>query len=354
MHAFVYDQPSIRVLFGVGALDRLAEEVARLGARRALVLATEGQRPNADRVAALLGRAAAGVYAEAVMHVPVETARAACEAAQRLDADCCVAVGGGSTIGLAKAIALDSALPIVAVPTTYAGSEMTPIYGVTEGGRKKTGRDRKVLPKTVLYDPTLTLSLPAHISGPSGVNAIAHCVEALYAPDANPITSLLAAEGIRMLARSLPSIARAPSHLDARGEALYGAWLAGMVLGATSMGIHHKLCHTVGGTFNLPHAGVHTVILPHATAFNRHAAPAAMHVIADALGVEDAAEGIYDLAVRLQAPVSLKEIGMPGGGLDRAAQLATEQPYANPRPVDYASVRQLLEDAYRGTRPVRP
>jgi maleylacetate reductase len=206
----------------------------------------------------------------------------------------------------------------------------------------------------VLYDPTLTLSLPPHISGPSGVNAIAHCVEALYAPDANPITSLLAAEGIRMLARSLPSIARAPSNLDARGEALYGAWLAGMALGATSMGIHHKLCHTVGGTFNLPHAGVHTVILPHATAFNRHAAPAAMHVIADALGVEDAAEGIYDLAVRLQAPVSLKEIGMPADGLDRAAELATEQPYANPRPVDYVGVRQLLEDAYRGTRPVRP
>jgi maleylacetate reductase len=354
MHAFIYDQPSIRVLFGVGALDRLAEEVTRLGARRALVLATEGQRANADRVAGLLGRAGAGVYAEAVTHVPVETARAARETAQRLDADCCVAVGGGSTIGLAKAIAVDSGLPIVAVPTTYAGSEMTPIYGLTEGGRKTTGRDRKALPKTVLYDPTLTLSLPPHVSGPSGVNAIAHCVEALYAPDANPITSLLAAEGIRILARSLPSIVEAPSNLDARGEALYGACLAGMALGATSMGIHHKLCHTVGGTFNLPHAGVHTVILPHATAFNRDAAPGAMHVIADALGVEDAAEGIYDLAIRLQAAVSLKEIGMPADGLDRAAQLATEQPYSNPRPVDYAGVRQLLEDAYHGTRPVRP
>ena len=353
MQAFVYDQPSIRVLFGAGALDRLAEEVARLGARRALVLATAGQRPIAETMARLLGRAAAGVYAEAVMHVPVETARAARETAQRLDADCCVAVGGGSTIGLAKAIALETSLPIVAVPTTYAGSEMTPIYGLTENGRKKTGRDRKVLPKTVLYDPALTLSLPPHVSGPSGVNAIAHCVEALYAPDANPITSLLAAEGIRMLARSLPSIVEVPSNLDARGEALYGAGLAGMALGATSMGLHHKLCHTLGGTFNLPHAGVHTVILPHATAYNRHAAPAAMHHVAGALGVEDAAEGIYDLAIRLRAPVSLKAIGMPADGLDRAAQLATEQPYANPRPVDYAGVRQLLEDAFHGTRPVR-
>jgi maleylacetate reductase len=353
MQAFVYDQPSIRVVFGVGALDRLAEEVARLGARRALVLATPGQRPNADRIAQLLGRAAAGLYAEALMHVPIETARAARETAHRLDADCCVPVGGGSTIGLAKAVALESALPIIAVPTTYAGSEMTAIYGLTEGGLKKTGRDRKVLPKTVLYDPALTLSLPAHVSGPSGINAIAHCVEGLYAPDANPITSLFAAEGIRLLARSLPSIVAAPSNQDARGEALYGACLAGMALGGASMGIHHKLCHTLGGTFNLPHADVHTVILPHATAFNRQAAPAAMGVIAGALGVEDAAEGIYDLATRIGAPVSLKAIGMPADGLDRAAQLATAQPYANPRPVDYAGVRQLLEDAYRGTRPGR-
>src|SRR5436309_3358847 len=206
MQAFIYDQPSIRVLFGVGALDRLAEEVARLGARRALVLATGGQRPIAETIARLLGRAAAGVYAEAVMHVPVETARAARETAQRLDADCFVAVGGGSTIGLAKAIALETSLPIVAVPTTYAGSEMTPIYGLTENGRKKTGRDRKVLPKTVLYDPLLTLTLPARIAGPSGMNAIAHCVEGLYAQDANPIMSLLAAEGIRALSRSLPVI----------------------------------------------------------------------------------------------------------------------------------------------------
>jgi alcohol dehydrogenase class IV len=352
MRSFVYDQPASRVIFGAGALDRLSEEVKRLGAKRALVLATPEQRGDAEEAARRLGDISAGVYAEAVMHVPVEVARAAREEAKRREADCCVAIGGGSTIGLGKAIALESGLPIVAVPTTYAGSEMTSIYGLTEGGVKKTGRDRKVLPRTVLYDPTLTVTLPPRISGPSGMNAIAHCVEGLYAQDANPIMSLLAAEGIRALGRSLPVVVREPANLEARADALYGAWLAGTVLGATSMSIHHKLCHTLGGSFNLPHAEVHTVILPHAVAFNRDAAPEAMQAVAGALGAKDAAQGAYDLAARIGAPLALKDIGMPAEGLDRAAKLATENPYYNPRPVDYQGVRQLLENAYHGTRPV--
>ena len=351
MRAFLYDQPATRVIFGAGALDHLADEVGRLGARRALVLATREQRRNAEEAARRLGDVAVGIYAEAVMHVPIETARAARDVAKRLEADCCVAVGGGSTIGLGKAVALESAMPIVAVPTTYAGSEMTSIYGLTEGGLKRTGRDRKVLPKTVLYDPTLTVTLPPRISGPSGMNAIAHCVEALYAPDANPIISLLAAEGIRALVRSLPVVVKEPAQLEARGDALYGAWLAGTVLGATSMSIHHKLCHTLGGAFNLTHADVHAVILPHAAAFNREAAPEAMRVAADALGARDAAHGLFDLAVRLGAPVALKDIGMPADGLDRAAHLATENPYYNPQPIEYAGVRELIEHAYHGTRP---
>ncbi len=352
MRGFVYDQPASRVIFGVGSLDRLLEEVQRLGAKRALVLATPEQRSDAEDAARRLGSVAAGVYAGAVMHVPIETARAAREEARRRQADCCVAIGGGSTIGLGKAIALESGLPIVAVPTTYAGSEMTSIYGLTEGGVKKTGRDRKVLPKTVIYDPALTVTLPPKTSGPSGMNAIAHCVEGLYAQDANPIISLLASEGIRALARSLPVVVREPANLDTRADALYGAWLAGTVLGATSMSIHHKLCHTLGGTFNLPHAEVHTVILPHAVAFNREAAPEAMRIVAEALGANDAAQGIYDLAVRIGAPIALKDIGMPADGLDRAAKLATENPYYNPRPIDYSGIRQLLENAYSGSRPV--
>jgi maleylacetate reductase len=351
MHPFVYDQSAIRVVFGVGGLDRLADEVQRLPAKRALVLTTPGQSRLAEEAAGRLGKLTSGVYAKAVMHVPIETARAACDEAKRLEADCCVAVGGGSTIGLAKAIALESGLPIVAVPTTYAGSEMTPIYGVTEGGLKKTGRDRKVLPRTVIYDPALTVSLPPKIAGPSGMNALAHCVEALYAEDTNRMVSLMAAEGIRVLGRSLPVVVREPYNVEGRAEALYGAWLAGAALGATRMSIHHKLCHTLGGTFNLPHAQVHAVILPHAVAFNRESAGEAMRVAAQALGVEDAAQGMYDLAVRLGAPTALKDIGMSPEGLDRAATLATESPYPNPRPIEYAGVRALLENAYHGIRP---
>jgi alcohol dehydrogenase class IV len=348
--SFVYDQPARRVIFGVGSLEKLAAEVKRLGTR-ALVLSTPEQRKDAERVAAQLGDLAVGVYAEAVMHVPIETARAARVEAARLGADVYVAVGGGSTIGLGKAIALETPNPIVAIPTTFAGSEMTPIYGITEAGLKKTGRDNKVLPATVIYDPVLTLTLPVKIAGPSGINAMAHCVEALYAPDGNPIISLMAAEGIRALARALPVVVSEPGNVEARADALYGAWLAGAALGSTSMSIHHKLCHTLGGTFNLAHADVHTVILPYATAYNRDAAPEAMRRIAAALGTTDAAQGIYDLILRIGGPVALKDIGMPADGLDKAAKLATENPYYNPRPIEYAAVRELLEHAYHGTRP---
>ncbi len=351
MQSFTYDQPAARVVFGAGAFARLGDEIKRLGATRVLVLSTPEQEKDAEEAARRLGDLAAGVFPKAVMHVPIETAREARETAKRLGADCCVAIGGGSTIGLGKAIALESGLPILAVPTTYAGSEMTPIYGLTEDGVKKTGRDRKVLPKTVIYDPELTLTLPPRIAGPSGMNAIAHCVEGLYAMDGNPIISMFCAEGIRALARSLPRVVADPGDLEARADALYGAWLAGTVLGAVSIGIHHKLCHTLGGSFNLPHAEVHTVILPHAVVFNSNAAPAAMRVTAEALGVEHPGRGLFDLAARIGAPVSLKEIGMPEDGLERAAELAVENPYANPRPVDYAGVLALLRNAYEGVRP---
>jgi alcohol dehydrogenase class IV len=228
---------------------------------------------------------------------------------------------------------------------------MTPIYGMTEGGVKKTGRDRRVLPRTVIYDPALTVSLPPQVSGASGMNAMAHCVEALYAHDGNPIVTLMAAAGIRALARSLPVVVKQPHNLDARSEALYGAWLAGIVLGQAAIGIHHKLCHTLGGTFNLPHAEVHTVVLPHATAYNRDFAPEAMKIAADALGTKDAAQGIFDLIGTIGAPRALKEIGMPADGLERAAELATQNQYPNPRPIEIGPIRELLQNAYEGRRP---
>ena len=359
MREFVYQGQPIRVVFGAGSLAHLEREIDLLQARRALVLSTPQQADQAEQVAQRLGARAAGVFPHAVMHVPIETAREAREVAQRLHADCAIAIGGGSTTGLGKAIALESGLPILAIPTTYAGSEMTPIYGITEAGLKKTGRDTRVLPRTVIYDPDLTLGLPVAMSVTSGMNAIAHAAEGLYAQDRNPIMDLMAEDGIRALAAALPAICRNPADAEGRSDALYGAWLCGLVLGNVGMALHHKLCHTLGGSFNLPHAEVHTVVLPHALAFNAAAAPAAMARIERALGLSgeghaSAAAGLFDLARDHGAPVALKDIGMRAEDLDRAADIAVSQPYWNPRPFGKEqrdAIRSLLDDAYHGVRP---
>lgn len=351
MKAFSYQNLPMRVVFGNGSLANLNAEIERLGANSALVLCTPQQRDSAEYVAKLLGSRAAGIYGKAAMHVPIETAEDARQAAKQLGADCCVAIGGGSTVGLGKAIAMTSSLPILAIPTTFAGSEMTPIYGITEGGLKRTGRDPRVLPKTVIYDPVLTATLPPLIAATSGMNAIAHAVEALYAQDANPIISLMAEESIRALASSLPRVVRNPVDTDATSDALYGAWLAGACLGAVGMAIHHKLCHTLGGTFNLPHAEMHTIVLPHSVAYNRRATQEAMVRVGRALGGVEAATGLFDLAKSLGAPMSLAEIGMPDDGLEKAAQLATENPYYNPRPIEREAILELLRSAQAGRRP---
>ena len=348
---FVWDQPAVRVVFGWGAVGGLGDEIRRLGSTRPLMFSTRGRAAAVRELASRLGVFDVTVHAEAVMHVPVEVAEGARRAAADHRADLLVPVGGGSTIGLAKAVALETGLPILAVPTTYSGSEMTPIWGLSEGGAKRTGRDRRVQPRTVCYDPDLTRDLPGPVSATSGMNAMAHCIEALYAPDRNPISTMMATEGIRALARALPVVVRDGGNTEARTGALYGAWLAGATLATTTVGIHHKLCHTLGGAFGLPHAEAHTVVLPHAAAFNREAAPDAMRLAADALGVSDAPSGLFDLAARLGAPTTLEAIGMPRDGLDRAARLATENPYANPRQVTYTGVRELLENAYLGIRP---
>src|SRR5271154_2893734 len=319
MLSFAFDMLPSRVVFGVGCLDKLPEEIERLGAHRALVLSTPEQRKEAQQMVDRLGARAVGLFDKAVMHVPIEIAEQAREQARALGADCCISIGGGSTTGLAKAIALVSPLPILSIPTTYAGSEMTPIWGITESGVKKTGRDPRVLPKTVLYDPTLTVSMPSMLSATSGMNSIAHCVEALYSKDANPIISMIAEEGIRALATGLPMVVKDPANLEARSNALYGAWLGGMSLGAVGMALHHKLCHTLGGSFNLPHAETHTVVLPHAVAYNQDAAASVLNRVARALGASSAAQGLYDLAASLGAPTSLSALGLQASNLDKAA-----------------------------------
>ena len=354
MQDFVYNGQASRVVFGAGSLQHLEREIDAMGARRALILSTPEQSSQAQRIADLLGARAAGIFPKAVMHVPMETAQEARRVASQLGADCAVAVGGGSTTGLGKAIAMDSGLPILAIPTTYAGSEMTAIYGITEAGLKKTGRDARVLPRTVIYDPMLTLTLPVGLSVTSGINAIAHAAEGLYAQDRNPVMDLMAEEGIAAIARAIPGIRANPQDLNARSDALYGAWLCGTVLGNVGMALHHKLCHTLGGSFNLPHAEVHTVVLPHAMAFNAVAAPEAMRRIARALQCDSAASGLFDLASRNGAPVALKDIGMRPQDLDSAADIALANPYWNPVPFgreQRPQIRDLLQRAYDGVRP---
>ncbi|SMG50052.1 maleylacetate reductase [Paraburkholderia susongensis] len=348
---FVYNGRATRVVFGRGSRAHIERELDALQTRRALILCSYEQRELGSSVAGQLGERAAGVFDRAAMHVPVELVAQARAVAASLAADCVVAVGGGSAIGLAKGLALETNLPILAVPTTYAGSEMTPIFGLTDAGLKRTGTDLRVLPKTVVYDPDLTLTLPVGLSVTSGINAIAHAAEGLYSRDANPLTSLMAEEGIAALARSLPRIVARQNDSSARADALYGAWLCGTVLGSVGMALHHKLCHTLGGSFNLPHAPTHTIVLPHALAYNANAVPDAMKRIARAIGHDSAAQGLYELARANGAPVALKEIGMLEEQLDEAAGIACNNAYWNPRPLEREAIRALLQRAFDGDAP---
>ena len=352
MESFVYEALPTRVVFGSGTVARIREEVERLGAHRALVLSTPGRGEGlANEVSSLLRDRSAGVHAGAVMHTPIDATEKALSVVRERAADALVAVGGGSTTGLGKALALRTDLPQVVVPTTYAGSEMTPILGETKDEAKTTQRTLKVLPEVVIYDVDLTLGLPAAISGTSGMNAIAHAVEALYAVDRNPVISLLAEDGIAALARALPRISEDPQDRVARSDALYGAWLCGTCLGGVSMALHHKLCHVLGGAFDLPHAETHTVILPHATAYNAGAAPEAMTRVARALGRPDPPRALFELAGRLGAKRSLRDLGMPQDGIERVVEQTVATPYPNPRPLDASAIRELIFRAWKGEPP---
>ena len=346
---FRHESFSQVVVFGCGRKAELPTVVTQLGLRRCLVLSTPEQRADSEALAAALGSAAVGVFAEATMHTPVDVSDAAATQARDLRADGTVAIGGGSTIGLGKAIALRTGLPQVAVPTTYAGSECTPILGETANGVKKTQRAPVVVPAAVLYDPELTLTLPARSSGMSGMNALAHAVEALYSPDRSPLLAELAAEGIRALARALPRIVDAATDLPARTDALYGAWLCGTCLATSSMALHHKICHVLGGLFNLPHAETHALALPYVVAFNGPAVPEPMERLGAALGSDDPVAAIFDLADAVGAPRSLAELGMPKDGVEAVADLILADRYWNPRPLSRRELRSLVHAMYVGS-----
>jgi maleylacetate reductase len=348
--AFTYSGSPAHIVFGNGASTDVASWVEKLGCKRALVLSTPHQAADGKALAKRLGALAAGVFSGAAMHTPVEVTEAALAAVNDVKADCIVALGGGSTTGLGKAIAWRIDLPQIVIPTTYAGSEVTPILGQTENGVKTTLRDPKILPEVVIYDPELTIGLPVAMTVTSGLNAIAHAAEALYARDRNPVSTLMAAEGLRALRAALPALVKEPRNLDARGDALYGAWLCGTVLGTVGMALHHKICHTLGGSFDMPHAETHAVMLPHTIGFNGAASPELLKPVVDIFG-GSAGGGLYDFAKSIGAPLTLKELGFRQADLDRAAEIATQNPYWNPRPFDRAAIRVLLQDAWEGRRP---
>jgi maleylacetate reductase len=350
---FVHDVPASRVVFGRGSIAQVGAEVDRLGAARVLLMSSSR---HAAALEAQLGDRIAGRFSDVVMHVPVEVAQRAAAEARAAGADLVVAVGGGSATGTAKAVARETGLPILAVPTTYAGSEMTPIWGMTEDGRKTTGRDAAVLPRTVVYDPELTVSMPPHLSAASGMNALAHLVEGLYAPSVSPLLAAQAEEGVRALASALPRVVADPADLDARSDALYGAWLAGWILGTCGMGVHHKVCHTLGGTYDLPHAPAHSAVLAYATQFNQDHAPDAMAAIVRAFraagrDADDAPSAVWQLAADLGAPLSLEPLGFAASSIDEAAGIVVASRPVNPRPVDVDGVRALLAAAYAGAPP---
>ncbi|RFU65104.1 maleylacetate reductase [Peribacillus glennii] len=353
MKPFNYDSYNCRVVFGADSINNIKAEVEALKSKKALVISTPGRLDIAKKIDDLLGDSSVGIFPDAVQHVPIETVENCLEIVDKVKADSLIAIGGGSAIGLAKAISLQSAIPIIAIPTTYSGSEMTPIWGITEKGQKKTGNDPIVKPQVVIYDPVLTTGLPKHISVTSGMNAIAHCVEGLYTRNSNPVITLIAEEGIRTLFAILPRILENPSDLEIRSEALYGSWLGGTVLGSVGMALHHKLCHILGGSFGLPHAETHSVVLPYVIWYNFSHIPEATEIMARAIGSkeEDVAGSLFDLALALGIPMSLADLGLKEHDLDQAAELAIINTYYNPRPIDKSLIRQLLQYAYQGKRP---
>jgi maleylacetate reductase len=353
---FVHDTLPQRVVFGSGAAAvNLSNEIARLGATRVMLITAKAEADLADTIAKDIPVALR--HDDVVMHVPVEVAERAREAAARSDVDALVSVGGGSTTGLAKAVAMTTGLPIVAVPTTYAGSEATPVWGLTEGAKKTTGTDLKVLPKVIIYDAALTMSLPVELSVASGLNALAHCVDSLWAPNADPINAAFAAEGIRSLAAGLPKVVADPMDLDGREHALYAAYLSATAFASAGSGLHHKICHVLGGKYNLPHAQTHATVLPYVLAFNGPAAPDAERRITAAFpdtgpGTGSALAGLVALKQELNAPHALADYGFTEDSIPEAAEaILPSVPPSNPRPVTAGDLRALLRAAWAGADP---
>ncbi|MFS0823912.1 maleylacetate reductase [Bacillus sp. 1P02SD] len=357
MKEFIYHAQPSKVYFGEGVVNKVGECVNDLGLKNFLIITSPGQsgKAVAEKISNELGDRCYGVYPKAIQHVPNEIVEEALTFLQDKEIDGLISIGGGSSVGLAKAIALNTNLPIIAIPTNYSGSELTHVWGITTDGIKTTGRNPVVKPKVVLFDSELTMHMPIKLTVVSAINAMAHCVEALYSENPNPISSIMAGEGIRAIAEGLPKLYENPLDIEARTKVLFGAWLSGTVLDTVPMGVHHRICHTLGGTCNLSHADTHTMILPYAIAYIKDYAPEAIKAIARAIGTEtdDVAGFLFDFIQDLGGPKSLKELGLKEEDIKKAAAVACRKPLTYPRPIDEESIEILIRNAFSGKRPSR-
>ncbi|MGI9226046.1 MAG: maleylacetate reductase [Candidatus Nanopelagicaceae bacterium] len=342
---------SPKVVFERGALSKIKVEIELLQKKKILLISDESDIAHANKVRTDLGSLVVQSIDQVIMHVPDEFSAPIVESAKKNNIDLVISIGGGSATGLGKIVALDGHIDLMAVPTTYAGSEMTTIWGRTRNNQKITGRDMAVLPKTSIYDPELTYSLPLSISVNSGMNAIAHAVEALYAPDLTSIVKDSALEGIEVFSRGLRTLNKDINNLAARDELLRGSMLCGFSLSNATMGIHHKICHTLGGMFDLPHAPMHSAVLPWAVQYNLDFAQSQLNEIAAVLNSPRADIGVWDLANEVGAQTSLKNIGYPLDRSEEVAHVISQATLVNPRPFEKAAVMDLLESAYKGSRP---
>lgn len=341
----VHETSPSRVLLGAGARHAVPEELTRLGADRVLVVATRSAGTTADELVAALGQRAAARFDGAVVHTPVEVTEQALSAVADAEADAVVTIGGGSAVGLGKALVARTGLPHLTMPTTYAGSEVTPVLGETKDGVKQTRRDPALLPGTVVYDVDLTLTMPVGLTLTSAVNALAHAVEALWAATSTPVSDALATESARLLLGALPPVLDDPTSPAGREALQRGAWLAGTCLATVPMGLHHQLAHALGGTFDLPHAPLHTLLLAHVVRHNLPFAPAAADRLTAITGGDPAA-AIATLAASYDGPRRLRDLGVPDHGLAAVANRVAAAPYPNPGPVDAPAVLALLRAAW--------
>jgi maleylacetate reductase len=342
-----------RIVFGDGAVTRLADELDQQGLRQVMLITARHDAQLGEYCRNVLGDRIRLHWDEVRQHVPRELAQRATSAAGTAGADVLVAIGGGSTTGLGKAVAVATGLPLAVVPTTYAGSEMTPIYGLTSDNEKTTARDARALPRIVVYDPRLLTTLPPAVVGPSGLNALAHCAEALWAPSADPVTDAIALDGARRLRQHLPA-AYATDDPAARGEVLIAACLAGTALGTVGTSLHHALCHLLGGLFDAPHAETHAIVLPYVVSYLRPAVPEAARRLAQALGTSEhaLARSIWDLGRSVGTPAGLRSVGIREEQIPLLTQAALDKQLPSPRPLGYGPLNEVLHAAWTGQPPL--